>query len=332
MSVSRGRVFTGALSNAGVYTLPNFTYSASVSLDSKFIYCASNGKIQILNRDISTGALTTGVVVSGASSEWFCTSPDNNHLYNCLSSERQIRAYSKNVSTGGLTFIGDYSTGSTHSTQLVEMSPDGSSVLTVNYAAAVLYVFQRNATTGVLTLASSISTVWDCRRNLFSPDGLFVYSYGYSSSMKIFQRNLSTGQLTFLANSSGAGDQKNASMTSDGLYIYVAGSGGIACYSRNPTTGLLTDIGSPTNPSLTYLTPGGNCLSSDNKTFYVSYINHGYIGRFDRNMSTGVLTYNSLFYVGQSYYPYTVSMPLDDSNLYCVISSGTSGIITCTRT
>ena len=71
MGVSRGRVFTGALSSVGTYALPSYPEGSAVSPDSKQIYCKCTAGIQILQRNVSTGALTTGTFVSiSTGTEW----------------------------------------------------------------------------------------------------------------------------------------------------------------------------------------------------------------------------------------------------------------------
>ncbi len=338
MSVSRGRVFTGALSNAGTYPLPSYPEGSAVSPDSKQIYCKCAGGIQILQRNVSTGALTTGTFVSIlTASEWCCVSPDGKHVYVCLSTNGNIRLYTRNLSTGELTEVNDYPMQQS-SMRKVEISPDGNSVH--SFKTNQLRVLQRNSTTGALTYTYLYTTSNDTFRGLFSPDGLYYYNFGPYKEIYVYSRIPATGQLTLVtsynsgtANPAPNNDPRDACMTNDGLNIYVIGNYNVTQYSRNSTTGLMTNIADVAIPTTGYVQGGGRgCISSDNKHIYVGCVNTGYITRFDRNTSTGSLTYNSSLYLGSStYYPLIIFTTPDGSNVYVENGNGLSSLNTLTR-
>ena len=330
MGVKRGRVFTGALSNAGYYTTPTYTFGSAVSPDGKNIYCPLNSGLQILNRNVSTGALTTGTNISTGNkyTDRCCVSPDSKHVYLCLSNDHWIRLYNRNLSTGELTYVADYDIPITGQLRNVQISPDGNSVHA--YKTNNIYVLQRNSSTGALTYSYNYApSSNDTTRGVFSLNGLYYYNLGYYGELYIYSRTPATGQLTFIVSINVGGDSKDSFLTSDELQMYIANNYGIKRYSRNPTTGLLTYLSYTDLPTLGTNGCGGCIISPDNKNIYYSWVNLGYISRFDRDASTGLLTYNSSIYVGSSYYPTLPFMPPDGGNVYC--DNNLAGLITLTR-
>jgi len=330
MGLSRGRVFTGALSSAGFYTTPTYTFGSVVSPDGKNIYCPLQAGIQILNRNVSTGALTTGTNIStvNKNTDRCCISPDGKHVYLCLTNDHWIRLYNRDLSTGELTYVADYNVPVVGQLKKAEISPDGNSVHA--YRTNNIYVLQRNSNTGALTYSYNYApSSNDTSRGVFSPDGLYYYNLGYYGDLFIYSRTPATGQLTFISNSlTVGGDAKDGFMTSGGLHMYVANNYVIKQYSRNTTTGLITFLGDVTLPALGTNGCGGCCISSDNKNVYYVWINIGYVSRFDRDDTTGLLTYNSSIYVG-AYYPTLAFMPSDGGNVY--VDNNYAGLITITR-
>lgn len=220
----------------------------------------------------------------------------------------------------------------------VVVSPDGAYVYVVAVSSNSLTVFARNATTGVLTqvsgtagcytnvTASGCTTVRGLVNPYYlrtSPDGTSVYvaSYG-GSAVAVFQRNMTTGVLTQPAGPnacvydntagaipsctvvSGISGAYHVDVAPDGRTVYAAGRNGntVAAFTRNTSTGVLTQVASPNScayigSAVTGCTaaraisqPTGIEFTSDGLfAFVTSAGSHG-VAVFRHNSSTGVLT------------------------------------------
>ncbi|MEV6599434.1 beta-propeller fold lactonase family protein [Actinoplanes sp. NPDC051346] len=222
----------------------------------------------------------------------------------------------------------------------VVVSPDGKHVYTGSATNSVVAEFSRNATTGALTRLASpnacvtstaglagcttigstiMDEVWDLA---ISPDGKHVYVAAYSSSTVVsFSRNSTTGALTLLrclydgsvsapagCASTSARGIKGANgivVSPDGAYVYVTGYGSnaLAVFTRNATTGALTQasgisgcFANGNNNSIGCTTDVRGMLkpyylrvSPDGASVYVAGYSSNAIAIFQRDMATGVL-------------------------------------------
>lgn len=172
----------------------------------------------------------------------------------------------------------------------VAVSPDGLSAYAADYVNDSVDAFSRNPSTGVLTqLSGSAACVGDggapcaagnglfgARAVAVSPDGQDVYvvsqgdSSGTAGTLSEFARDPSTGALTSeigcisdvgtisgcttSTTAVGIGDPTAIAISPDGTTVYVVGQSdqAIAAFSRDLSTGLLTQLGSP-----------NNCISSE---------------------------------------------------------------------
>ncbi|MEV8504730.1 beta-propeller fold lactonase family protein [Actinoplanes sp. NPDC051475] len=220
----------------------------------------------------------------------------------------------------------------------VVVSPDGAYVYVTAVGSNSLTVFARNATTGVLTQVSGTAgcytntaapgctTVYGLVNPYYlrtSPDGTSVYVAAYAgSAVAIFQRNMTTGVLTQPAGPnacvydntasaitnctvvSGISGAYHVDVAPDGRTVYAAGRNGstVAAFTRNTSTGVLTQVASPNRcayigSAVTGCTaaraisqPTGIEFSSDGLfAFVTSAGSHG-VAVFRHNSSTGVLT------------------------------------------
>ena len=114
-------------------------------------------------------------------------SPDVDYLY--ASDDDSIRVFSRDISTGSLTFVGVHEIKSIP--QSASISHDGKNM----YIKTVhdLIVFSREPSTGALTL---IETLEQHGKHpiVLSPDG--NHGYIVSNRVSIFSRDSSTGSLT----------------------------------------------------------------------------------------------------------------------------------------
>jgi 6-phosphogluconolactonase (cycloisomerase 2 family) len=138
-------------------------------------------------------------------------SPDGKHVYVAGHLENKIAAFSRNPSTGGLTFLGVVEDGVSFVDGLggvlsVAISPDGKHLYATGYGEAAVAVFSRNASTGGLSFIDVIRdgvgeiTGLDSPVEVaVSPDGRHVYVAAIGDdTVTAFSRNETTGRLVFL--------------------------------------------------------------------------------------------------------------------------------------
>jgi DNA-binding beta-propeller fold protein YncE len=183
-----------------------------------------------------------------------------------------------------------------------------------------------NAGTGTCTKARGLlDSSGDGHDVVFTANGKLVYiaADGSPASLLIFRRNASTGALTQLSGTAGcittdgtsqdgAGtcktdahllDASGLTLSSDDRFLYVTGTGGshqIEVFSRNKTTGALSDIECISQAPAPSGCHSGRvvgdtqfiALTPDGKHAYAGQYAYG-LSVFDRNPSTGLLTQKS---------------------------------------
>jgi DNA-binding beta-propeller fold protein YncE len=286
-------------------------YSATVSPDNKSVYVASlNGdSVAIFSRDPSTGVLTQLTGTAGCVSE---TGGDG-----CTDGR----------GLGGAT--------------QVTVSPDGTSayVAADGGTPAVdgsVAVFSRDTSTGALTqlpgTAGCVSETGNggacsddhgldgATRTVISGDGKFVYVVSlFSDAVGVFSRDAATGALTQLSGMAGCVSETGSggtcgtvrgldyphalSLSPDDRFIYTAAvdSNAIAVFSRNVSTGALTQLSGATG--CVSGTSADGCASGialngpidlapapSGLGLYVASYYSSALAAFARNRSTGVLT------------------------------------------
>ena len=189
-------------------------------------------------------------------------SPNGAHLYAAGYDNNAVAVFSRNATTGALTFVEAKLDGSGGATGLagahgVAVSPDGAHVYAVAAIDAAITVFSRNAATGALTVVETIvegglnTRLAGAESVTVSPDGAHVYVAAQDdNAVSVFARNATTGKLTYVeakVDGTGGVDGLNTcqavSVSPDGAHVYTAGAGNdnaVAVFSRNPTTGALT--------------------------------------------------------------------------------------------
>ena len=248
-------------------------------------------------------------------------SPDGAHVYATGFLDNALVAFSRDASTGMLTFVevqrdgvgGVDGLGRPHS---VALSPDGANVYVASGfdstdadADEAVAVFRRDATTGALTFVevkkqgeAGVDGLSGAAEVVTSPDGLHVYVASIrDGAVAVFGRDASTGALTFIeAKKQGIGgvdglDGATAIVVSpDGVQVYAAGSLGdaVAAFHRNATTGALTliDVSRP-QP---LVAPLALAISGDGEHLYAAN-RVGGIVVFEREGATGALHFDGSF-------------------------------------
>ncbi|MHC4874970.1 MAG: beta-propeller fold lactonase family protein [Planctomycetota bacterium] len=248
-------------------------------------------------------------------------SPDGQHVYITGRLDDALGVFSRNATTGELTFVEFERNGVGGVSGLndafdVVVSPDGNHVYVVGQQNPEVAVFSRDTVSGALTYLSSTSynggaevpTAVGASGVVVSPDGDNVYiTEGIGQAVVAFDRDASTGALTFLeAQINGMGGVTDLApatdlvTTSDGQFIYVTStdSDAVVVFSRNAGTGLLTFVESQVDGMAGVVNmdrPVRAALSPNEDHLYVTASNGDAVIQFSRNPATGQLTYVSSY-------------------------------------
>ena len=247
--------------------------SVTVSVDGKHVYTAgaSDSAVAVFSRD-PTGALTFVEVhkdgiegVDGLLNASSVTvSPDGKHLYATGYVDNAIAVFSRNSTTGILTFVEvkkdglDGVEGLQRAISAI-VSPDGKHLYVAGLLDDALAVFSRNSTTGALTFmevqregVGGVDGLVRPTSVTISPEGKHVYAGGQTEdAVVVFSRNSTTGALTFVQvrkdgvdGVEGIDGAASVNVSPDGKHLYVAGSNddAVAVFRRDSTTGFLSYV------------------------------------------------------------------------------------------
>ena len=248
-------------------------HGVAVSPDGAHVYAVgiADNAVAVFSRNAATGVLTfveqqkDGVGgVDGLEAVTSVTvSADGAHVYTASYFDNAVVVFSRNATTGGLTFVEQEKDGVGGVNGLagaleVTVSPDGAHVYVVGMADSAIAVFSRNATTGALTFVQvlkdgigGVDGLASASSVAVSPDGAHVYAASYfaDNAVAVFSRNAATGALTFVQaqkdGSSGVDGLAAATavtVSPDGAFVLASGwlDDAIAVFRRNAVTGALT--------------------------------------------------------------------------------------------
>lgn len=262
-------------------------------------------------RDPATGRLTFLGAVTGIPGlieplGRVVVSPDGDHVY--VTGENTVAAFSRGVADGSLTWVESERDGLNGVDGLagagsLEMSSDGDHLCVLGVDDDSVAVFSRSESTGELTYVEhernntgGVTSMLDPNGLALSADGDFLYvAVRGSDALVVFERDSIGGALSFSDKLTLADDSiaklENAHrilISGDGDFAYLAGSTGLATFSRNSMTGALT---------LQSQTTAGSSLSSLALSPSEAHLYWGrgkLVGNslrvFERNASTGELT------------------------------------------
>lgn len=285
---------TGALTfseshEEGVDGVTGLRYASTIAMspDGKHVYVTGASPdgfterwaVAVFSRDIASGQLTFVEAVrdgiDGVQIGWqprASMSPDGDHLYVAsihenLSSDGSISLFSRDSSTGMLSFVDVYVDGSSgisgiDTASSIRVSADGKNVYVTGLTEfasgdGTVVVFARDASTGALNfidvLVNHVDGMFalDYASSLgVSPDGKYVYvtSPG-ENTLAVFKRDLSTGVLNLvevqtddLVGVNGLANAYSVDVSPDNNHVYVTGyhnssnpgDKSVAVFSVNP--------------------------------------------------------------------------------------------------
>ncbi len=197
------------------------------------------------------------------------------------------------------------------------VSPDGKHVYIAGQFDSSIPWFTRNTADGTLSYEgrarhnnNGVLSMKYPTGLVVSPDGKFVYVAAYGSGALVsFTRNSATGELSYLERKRngkfdagkkivGMSRPIDITISSDGKSLYLTGysDNSVVVFRRDINTGLVQFVerhkdGSGGVDGLRY--PLGLAVSSDGKNVYVAGSGDNAIAIFDRDVTTGELTYNN---------------------------------------
>ena len=217
--------------------------AVAISPDGLGVYVAAsfeNG-IVAFTRNPSTGALTSVGCYGSDNTPPGCTapspsyaldgaqalavSPDGANVYVAAASGNDLATYSRNSSTGALTYVGCIGAGSCTPTnpvnaeaqlEAVAVSPDGKNVYAASYGEGVVDEYSRNQAGGALTFTGCIGNYSP------QPGCTLITPMNVANALQ---------QADALA------------VSADGSTVYAGGLADITVLSRNPASGLLSFAG-----------------------------------------------------------------------------------------
>lgn len=275
ISTSTG-VYTGSgATTSTVNSGSSFPIRIKISPDGKNAYVGYNnsGVIGIMTRNTSTGALTTVSNVSTGTADGIVLSNDGFNFYSVTLSG--IPMYSRNTATGALSYLGtegtvSYNGPSFFNNTMLTLTQDGTSLFACDFTTQVLYAYNRNTSTGILTWNQSISTApFYCQGAAVSSDGKFVYVGLYDpnqatgTSVLALSRSISspytltTSTTYYSASDKGGQVQSLIISKNQDVLAWASTNGIIHSWKRNLTTGALT-----TNTDITGVAAGGLAINN----------------------------------------------------------------------
>ena len=291
--------------NEGSVTLLEGVDSLEIDSEGQFLYAASNkaNAITLFKITSATGTLThidnyidgTEGVDGLKNVSDLEISPDQNYLYAAGYGEDSVSVFSRNATSGVLTFIKSYkeipdSMDGISGPVSLTITPDGKHLYSANWLDNSIASFGIDTDSGLLTYIGYLAdenyggnVIWSPSDIDVSPDGQHIYmTSATSDTLSVFKRDSNTGYISLIGflrdNNSGINGldwPSSLSITSDGKYIIVAASedNTVTVFKRDTSTGYITIVGYLEDGSLGVDGLKGASsveISSDNSLVYIS--------------------------------------------------------------
>jgi autotransporter-associated beta strand protein len=276
------------------------TYYVGQLMPPGYDQTAPEDSYQLLDVEALSGAITSNQPDSAL--VW---SPDGMFLYVAAGSKDRISVFARTPQSGTLALVQTFTHASLDNANGLALSPDGVHVYATSVNVQKLLVLNRNSSNGTLSFLADYTNgvggmtgLDGAREVVVGPEGLHVYISG-NDSVTVFSRNGATGLLTLIqtvtdnvGGVNGIRGARSVAFSSDGLHAYVAGEleDGLAVFSRNASTGMLSFVEAYFGAALGLDNPYSVAVSPDGQNVYVSSLDD-YLAVFQRNASTGQLSF-----------------------------------------
>ncbi|MFC1564985.1 beta-propeller fold lactonase family protein [candidate division KSB1 bacterium] len=302
-------------------------FKLELSSDGRFVYLASNydAAVSVFYRNPETGELTfleshknLADGYSGLHDTYDLTiSPDEKNVYvTGRDNNGSIVIFNRNTQNGLLTYVSTIKNNENgitglRTTHTGNFTPDGKYFYVAGYGSDAIVVFERDLSTGGLTLVeelyngqNGVTGLDDPGPNLISSDGRFLYQACLrGDAVVVFSINEYTGKLTYKQtifdntdDVDGLDMVTDLSFDPDERFIYAGSQGdnAVVLFDRDSETGLLTFIESyfdETNGITGLAGARGIKVSPDGGIVIVGGRNDNAVNVFNRDRVTGKLNY-----------------------------------------
>jgi len=314
-----------ALAQPGVsYSNIGGAIDVALSPDGKQLYAAAGNTLVQIKRETDSGQLTPTATyldsfLGGARS--VAVSPDGAQVYVAAKTGGVFAIYNRNTSSGLLSLKDKYTNN-----QLIQgltgayglaVAPNGQHIYVTGNGANAISIFSRDADNFVGPAADVISAsdLGGARGLAVSPDGAHLYVAGSTASdngtVAAYSRNPATGALThiqtrregevfgvlpFIFILDGLAGASGVAISPDGQFVYVTAfdDDAVNLFQRDALTGKLSRLRLYRNGfSGVQGLDGASDLafSQDSSKLFVSGYNDKAVAVFDRNPTTGLLTF-----------------------------------------
>ena len=253
-------------------------------------------------------------------------SPDGNNVYAAGTYDDALTVFSRDASTGRLTFVEVIEddcrdVDGLNGISSVATSPDGNNVYAAGAYDDALVVFSRNQATGELTFVevliddhNQVDGLDFVRSLTVGPDGNYVYATGaYEDKLAVFSRDQSTGRLTFIQvlqdgqnGVEGLHGICSVAVSTDSNHVYTVGTydNALTLFDCNDITGQLefVEFWRDDHNGVDGLY-GASCVavSPDGDNVYVTSIYDNSVTSFSRDRTTGHLTFMQMLQDGENF-------------------------------
>ena len=265
----------------------NGASSVTVSPDGKHAYVTSNidDSVALFSRNVATDDWSyvefkrdnVGGVDGLDAASAVTVSPDGVHVYATGFNENEVSIFTRNATTGSLTYHGVVRDGTggvdgLYRAVSVSVSPDGEHVYVAGHYDNAVAVFSRDPGTNVLTfvhfLRDNVGGVDGISRAsavTVSDDGSQVYVTGqFDNAVAVFSRDAGTGELTFVERHKHGQNGVTymsrpwaVALSPDGFHVYVATA------SSNSIATFVRDGGAPARAHRVAYTAGQTVFNQD---------------------------------------------------------------------
>ncbi|MEK7990705.1 MAG: beta-propeller fold lactonase family protein [Thiotrichaceae bacterium] len=317
----------------------DFTVTATVS-SAEFDVDETNNAVTLSKRVSSPSTLFPGTPALNVDNlerpNAVLVSPDGKFVYATGFGSHSIIVFSRNSSTGNLTFRQSLINGAKDlngavvlgitGASSIAFSPDTQFMYATGFNDNALAVFRRNSVTGTLEFIESFSdgnNGIDGLASAFDVEATQNYVYVaavFDNAISIFQRNADSGKLNFIGTETSSVQLTGVvdlALSPDQQYLYAVSpnSDSLLAYSLNAETGALTLLQTfiDTIADATGLDSVNSVVVSDDGTnVYIAAdgVNNS-ISVYARNVSSGILTFVQTVRDGDSS---ALGIPVDGLN------------------